>query len=164
MRWVGVTLLCALLLVAVVATGQKLFYQAQLQGPAQLLASLTSSTIAVVTQITTAVNEERQVKAKIDKAERGVAKVAKTIKDFKPLAKVGKVMRITHGRDRQLDLRLEQRRWNVPLRPGEAESKTRSARKAFVKSRTIRREEEVEAAAAEAKKLEAATAHQDANP
>ena len=73
-RWVSVTLLCVLLLVAVVATGQKLFFQTQLQGPAQLIASLISSVGVVISQISGKVNEERHIKASIDKAERSVAK------------------------------------------------------------------------------------------
>ena len=60
-QWVCVTLACAVLLVSVVLTAQKLFFQADQQGAAQLVASSFSSICVVFTQLGKKSKEEKQI-------------------------------------------------------------------------------------------------------
>lgn len=64
-QWVIVTLVCALLLVSVVLTAQKLFFQEQQQGLAQLVASTFSSVGLMATQLKKKQKEEKQIQKTI---------------------------------------------------------------------------------------------------
>ena len=61
--WMCVTLACTVLLVSVVLTAQKLFFQADQQGPAQLVASSFSSICVVFTQLGKKRKEEKQTRS-----------------------------------------------------------------------------------------------------
>ena len=63
--WSCVTVACALLLASVVVTAQKLFFQEQQQGPAQLMASVTSSAGVVWTQVGKKRKEDKQIQKTI---------------------------------------------------------------------------------------------------
>jgi hypothetical protein len=66
-QWVCVTIACAMLLVSVIVTAQKLFFQEDQQGPAQLVASSFSSLAVVYTQIGKTRKEEKQIQKSLGK-------------------------------------------------------------------------------------------------
>ena len=76
--WLCLTVMCALLVVAVVVQAQSLFFQAKDQALGQLIASLIPAVTLVISTISKKAKEEKAVTKNIGKITKKVTKAAKT--------------------------------------------------------------------------------------
>ena len=76
--WLCLTVMCALLVVAVVVQAQSLFFQAKDQALGQLIASLIPAVTLVFTTISKKAKEEKAVAKNVGKITKKVTKAAKT--------------------------------------------------------------------------------------